>query len=179
MSAVAGPVFAVAAVMGVAGVLKLAQPETAARAMKAAGLPDSPLAVRLLAVTEIVVAAAEIAFGNRLTAALVAVYYLAFAGFAALLLRRSGTAPDCGCFGTTEQPSPTTWLHVVMNLLAAGFAALAVAWPTGGLLDVLADQPLLGLPFLLLTGLCGWLWYAVLTLLPTLLTTAQRRPQPT
>jgi hypothetical protein len=176
MSLLAGPVFAVALVMGVAGVLKLARPRTAAQAMGAAGLSDSLLAVRALAVTEIVVATAAIVFGTALTAAAMAIYYAGFALFAVVLLRKAGSAAPCGCFGETKADEPTTWVHVGMNVLAAGLSLAAVVWPTGGITDVLAEQPLLGLPFLLLTFLCSWLWYLALTVVPGLLA-ASRPPE--
>lgn len=174
MSVLAGPIFAVATVLGVAGVLKLARPEATVAALGTARLPGSALAVRALAVTEIAVAAAALAFGTALTAALLAIYYAGFAAFTWLLLHRAGTAASCGCFGETEAPTPTTWFHVAMNLVAAVLALSAVIWPTGGLLDVLAEQPLAGIPFLVLTGLCAWLWYLGLTVVPTLVTGTPR-----
>jgi hypothetical protein len=175
MSILAGPVFAIALVMGVAGVLKLARPRTAAQALGAAGLTDSPLAVRALAVTEIAVAAAALAFGTALTAAAMAVYYAGFAVFALVLLRRAGSAAPCGCFGETKADEPTTYIHVIMNVVAAVLALAAVIWPTGGITDVMSDQPLAGVPFVLLTVLCSWLWYLVLTVVPGLLATTRTR----
>jgi hypothetical protein len=175
MSILAGPVFAVALVMGVAGVLKLARPRTAARAMRAAGLPASPLAVRALAVTEIVVAAAALAFGTALTAAAMAVYYAGFAVFATVLIRRAGSTAPCGCFGEAKADEATTWVHVGMNVAAAILCLAAVVWPTGGIGDVMAGQPLAGIPFAVLTVLCAWLWYLALTVVPALVA-ATRRP---
>ena len=177
MSLLAGPVFAVAGVMGIAGALKLAQPRTAAKALAAAGLPESSVAVRVLGLTELMIGATAIAFGNVLTASLMAVYYAGFAVFALILIRRAGTTAPCGCFGETAKPEPTTWMHVAMNIVAAALCTAAIIWPTGGLFDVLADQPLAGIPFIVLTLLCGWLWYLGLTVVPGLIAASQSRPQ--
>lgn len=171
MSVLAGLVFAVAGVMGVAGVLKLAHPSSAASAMKAAGLTGSPFAAQILAVIEIGVAASALAFGSSVTAALMALCYAGFAAFAGLLIRRAGAGAPCGCFGETK-PQPTTWIHVAMNLAAALLCAAAVLWPTGGVVDVLREQPLAGVPFVVLTVLCGWLWYLCLTVIPSLMSRA-------
>jgi hypothetical protein len=168
MSLLAGPVFAVAGVLAIAGVLKLAHPATTARALDAARLPGSTMAVRALALTEIVVGVAAIAFGTPVTAAALMVYFLAFAGFTALLIRRAGSKAPCGCFGETATAAPPTTIHVTLNLIAAALAAAAVIWPTGGIVEVMQAQPLAGIPFLVLTVLCGWLWYLGLTVFPEL-----------
>lgn len=180
MSLLAGPVFAIAGVMGAAGVLKLARPDTTAKAMKAAGLSDSVLAVRVVALTEIVLAAAAIAFGTRVTATLLTIYFTLFALFSFVLLKRGGRGVPCGCFGETEKAAPTTPIHVVMNAVAALASTAAIVWPTGGLGANLAEQPLLGIPFLVLTGLFGWLWYLGLTAFPEIVAkTPSRRRETT
>src|SRR5690349_7602699 len=127
MSLLAGPVFALAGVMGIAGALKLAQPQAASRALGAAGLPESLSAVRVLGVTEVLIGATAIAIGNAITATLMAVYYAGFAIFALVLLRRAGNETPCGCFGETAKPEPTTWMHVAMNVIAATLSAAAIA----------------------------------------------------
>ncbi len=160
----AGPVFAFAVLLGAAGALKLGRPEGAVRALRAAGLPGPPSAVRVLGAVEVLLAAAVLAVGGRIAAALTAVAYLGFAAFTARVVARSGATASCGCFGVQE--APANRLHVVLNLAAAAMVATAVVWPTGGLLDVLADQPLAGVPFLVLTGLTAWLWYVLYTVVP-------------
>ena len=165
MSALAGPVFALAALLGFAGVQKLAWPASTAAALRSAGLPSSALLGRLVGVTEIVVAALALAFGNRLTAALLVVVYGAFTAFS-WRLASSGDAASCGCFGQTE--APTTYLHVALNAVATAVGAAAVLWPTGGVADMLADQPWAGVPFVALTALAAWLWYLMLEVVPEL-----------
>ena len=165
MSALAGPVFALAALLGFAGVQKLAWPASTAAALRSAGLPSSPLLGRLVGVSEIVVAALALAFGNRLTAALLVVVYGAFTLFS-WRLASSADAASCGCFGQTE--APTTALHVALNAVATVVCGAAVIWPTGGVTDVLADQPLAGVPFVALTVVAAWLWYLMLEVVPDL-----------
>jgi hypothetical protein len=112
------------------------------------------------------VAAAALVWGNAATAAALAVVYAAFALFSWRLLVRSDATASCGCFGQAE--APVTRLHVVLNTVAALACLAAVAWPTGDVAAVLGDQPLAGLPFLVLTALAGWLWYVMLEVIPDL-----------
>lgn len=165
MSALAGPVFAFAALLAFAGVQKLAWPRSTATALRAAGLPSSDLAGRVLGLTEIVVAAVALAFGSPITAGLLFLLYGAFTLFSWRLAAGSDAA-SCGCFGQTE--APATSLHVALNAIAALVCGAAVIWPTGGLTDVLADQPIAGLPFLGLTAVAAWLWYVMLEVVPEL-----------
>jgi hypothetical protein len=168
MTVVAGPVFALALVVGAAGVLKLGRPESAVVALRTAGLPHPVVGVRLLGLAEISLAAAVLAFGSALTTVALALAYAGFAGFAALLMVRSDRAASCGCFGVASA-APTTALHVGVNIGAALVAIVAVAWPPGALGDVMVDQPLAGVPFLVLTGALAWMVIAVLTVVPDLL----------
>jgi uncharacterized membrane protein YphA (DoxX/SURF4 family) len=165
MSALAGPVFALAMLLGFAGVQKLAWPTSTTAAMRSAGLPSSDLLGRLVGGSEIVGAALAIAFGNPLSAALLALLYAAFTGFSWRLVASPGSA-SCGCFGQTE--APATHLHVALNAIATVVCAAAVIWPTGAVIDVLAHQPLAGVPFLALTSVAAWLWYLMLEVVPDL-----------
>ena len=84
--------------------------------------------------------------------ALVAVSYALFAVVVAAALRSGKPISSCGCFGKVD--TPPSALHVVLNVVAAGVAAGAVFVGASeiNLPDVLADQPLLGIPFLLLVA---------------------------
>jgi hypothetical protein len=171
MSLLAGPVLALSGLLAFSGVQKVAWPDSAAQAMRAAGLPGSTgstgqLTGRLLGLAEVAVAAAALVWGNAATAAALAVVYAAFALFSWRLLVRSDARASCGCFGQAE--APVTRLHVVLNVVAAVTCAAAVAWPTGDVAAVLGDQPLAGLPFVALTALAGWLWYVMLEVIPDL-----------
>ena len=167
MSVFAGPLFALALLLGAAGVAKLAQPDAAVRAMATAGLPVPTPAVRVLGAGEVLIAALVLVYGGRLAGLAVAVAYAAFAAFSQVLLARSEATASCGCFGV-DSSSPVSRWHVGLNVVAAVVALAAAIWPTDGLPDVLADQPLTGLPFLALTVIAGWLLFAAYTLLPDL-----------
>lgn len=171
MSVLAGPLFALAAVVAAAGVLKLARPASAVAALRTAGLPHDEVLVRLLGAAEIVLAAAVLALGGRLPALLLAAAYAGFAGFAAVLMVRSDRAASCGCFGVASS-APTTPLHVGVNVVAALVGLAAMVWPVAGIADVVAAQPAFGVPFLLLTGAAAWLVVATLTTVPELLAAA-------
>ena len=165
MSLLAGPFAAVAVLLGVAGVAKVVRPDAAAAALRAAGLPGRPSLVRGLGTFEAAVAGLALGLGDRPSAVLVAAAYAAFAMFVLRLIgRRSGAG--CGCFGQTE--APVGGIHLVANLVMAAVAVGAAVWPAGPVTEAAADQPLLGLPFLVLTAVCAWLAYLVLTLLPDL-----------
>ncbi len=104
--------------------------------------------------------------GSAAAAALVAVSYLLFTGFVVLALARHLPIGSCGCFGKVDTPpSP---IHVVVNLGAVVTAIAVAIGPGGGIGSVLADQDLLGIPFLLLVGTATYLVFLALTALPQL-----------
>jgi len=171
MSLLAGPVLALAGLLAFSGVQKVAWPDAAAEAMRAAGIPGSGgsaglLRGRLLGVVEVAAAAAALVWGNAATAAVLTIVYAAFALFSWRLLVRTGATASCGCFGQAE--APVTRLHVVLNTVAALACAAAIVWRTGDVAAVLGDQTLAGLPFVALTALAGWLWYVMLEVIPDL-----------
>jgi len=146
--------------------LKLFEPADTARALSAFGLPGSTVAVRLLSVVEMIIAVGAVLLGHPVLAALVSVSYAGFAVFVVVALRRDLPLATCGCFGAVD--SPPTALHVVLNVLAAvvtGAVAVDGGWSVA---TVIADQPLGGAPFLLLTATAAYLMYLCLTLLPRL-----------
>ena len=164
MSAEAGP-FTIAALLLVAGgVSKALAPGDTANALRALGLPGPPVLVRVGGVAEAVIAAVAIATADRVAVLLVAVSYLAFAGFVAIALRRGTPIATCGCFGKAD--TPPSLMHLFVNLGAA-VAALAIAFnPGDGIGDVVAAQPLSGVPYLLLTFVGTYVAFLTLTLLP-------------
>jgi len=123
----------VTALVGAAGLLLLAaggakvvDPSRTAGALAAVGLAVAPALVRAGAAAEAVLGAVVLAVGGRLPAALVAVSYLAFAGFVAVALRSGRPVGTCGCFGRPD--TPPRWSHVAVDLaLAAAGAGGAVA----------------------------------------------------
>ena len=162
----AGPFAAAAILLGLGGALKVRRPDPTANALGAVGLPASAPFVRLFGATEVVVAVGALTAGHAVFALLVGLSYLAFAGFVLLALTRGGAISSCGCFG--EPDTPATPGHAVLDLAAA---AVAFAVAAGGGSDwpgFLGDQPLGGLPFIVLTATCTYLGYVALTVLPRL-----------
>ena len=96
--------------------------------------------------------------------ALVALSYLAFAGFVVVALRSGSPISSCGCFGKID--TPPSIVHVVLDLAFAGVAAAAAVVGDVALPDVLGDQPLLGIPFLMLLVIGCSLVFLAFTSLP-------------
>lgn len=164
MGVLAGPYLVAIALLVVSGALKARQPGSATRALAGRGLGPLTRLGPAVAVAELVVGLGALTFDNRAFPALAAALYLGFAVFVALALTAEEPVTDCGCFGAAE--TPPTPAHLILDLAAAA-ACGAVAGRSGGTLGrALEGQPLLGLPFLLLTGVCIFLAYATLTVLP-------------
>lgn len=157
--------------LAVAGVAKLLTPSGTQQALRAAGFPSSPVLVRALGATELVIGTAAIVAAGWVLPALVALSYAGFSGFVISRLRAGDTA-GCGCFGASA--SPLTAGHLVFNVAAALVAVLFVADPAPSLSTVLADQPWAGVPYLMIIALGVTLSVAVLTVLPA--TRAAARP---
>ena len=165
MNALGGPAVASAMLLALGGASKLLRPATTSNALRSLRLPAAPFGVRLLAVAEIGVAVGALAGGGRTAWLLVAGAYLGFACFVVLAMWRGGAVSSCGCFGAPD--TPPTLVHVLVTTAASAVAfATAVGHPPGPLLDALAGMPLLGLPFLLVTGCCVWFAYAAVAVLP-------------
>jgi uncharacterized membrane protein YphA (DoxX/SURF4 family) len=143
--------FVAAAVLCLAGVLKLRQPAAAERAVSALGLPSDPLLVRSLAAVELSVGVLAIVAGGRSAAAGVACMYLLFAAVAALLARRD---VSCGCFG--EDRTPASAFQAGLSGAFAVVAVLAALSGTHGLGWALAQGPALPI------GIAGAVYATVL-----------------
>ena len=174
MSPIAGPLFAAALLVALAGVAKAARPDPARVALRTVGLPASVGAVRVLGTAEVVVAGAVLGLGGRAGGALVLVAYLGFAGFASVLGGKDRRAVPCGCFGSGR--APVGRLHVGVNLALAAVGAIAMIRPTAGVVTVLRSTPLGGIPFAGFTLLLTWLLLVTLTALPELLDAAADTP---
>ncbi len=148
MSVFAGPFAIAACLLAVAGVAKAAQPAATAGALAALRLPHRRWMVRVGGMAEAVLACAALVTGNETLAILVAVSYVGFALFVVGALRKGTPVSSCGCFGKVDMPPHP--VHVVLDLLAA-FAAIGIAASGGAPIgDVLASQPMAGMPFALL-----------------------------
>jgi hypothetical protein len=160
----AAVVFAAAAVLVVAGVGKVARPAGTAAALRAAGLPGTPLLAQLLGGVEIVIGVASLVWGNVVTNAALAAIYAGFAAFAALLLAAQGRSASCGCFG--ERHTSVHPLHIVVNLAIACIAATGVASPAGGLGELGNHSTADVVAFLALTAAVAVLIYVLIAIVP-------------
>jgi len=166
MGAWAGPFLIAALLLAVAGAAKVIDPTTTVGALRKLGLPASATAVRVGGAVEVVLAVGAVLTGAPVLAGLVAVSYLLFTAFVLVALGRGLPIGSCGCFGKVD--TPPSVLHVVVNLAAVA-AAIGVALGDGtGIADVLADQPLAGVPFLLLVAVGGYAAFTALTVVPQL-----------
>jgi hypothetical protein len=159
----AGPFLAAAGLLVLAGAPKLTDPMPLVRALRSAHLPASRGLVRVLAAVEVAVGVAGLVQPSRPTAGAVALSYLVFTAFVALVLRRGGVLGSCGCFGRPDTPPTAVHLAVTASFaLAAG--AVAVSPPTVGAWSHLSPQVLVLVAF---AALLGWLAYVALAVLPT------------
>jgi hypothetical protein len=164
VNAAAGPYDIAALLLVLGGALKAVDPVETANALRGVGVPGARPIVRLGGAAEVAIGAFAIVSGGRLGGLLVALSYLAFTGFVVLALVRDVPIATCGCFGKAD--APPSLVHVAVNLACAG-AGLAVAIDPGvGIAHVLDEQPLLGLPYLLLVAIGLYLAFLSLTLLP-------------
>jgi hypothetical protein len=174
MGAWAGPFLVAALLLTVAGALKAYDPATTAGALRRAGLAVPSAAVRVGGAFEVVVGIVAIVTGGPIAAGLVALSYLAFTGFVVFALVRHIPIGSCGCFGKID--TPPSMIHVVLNLGAVVTATAVALGPGGGIGEVLADQELLGLPFLLFVATATYLAFLALTTLPQLRSLEAPRP---
>jgi hypothetical protein len=106
---------------------------------------------RALGFVEIAVGGSGAATG-RGGAVVVAALYLALAAYALRLLVTAPGAP-CNCLGA--RTAPVAVAHVGLDIGAALVAVAGAFGPSP--LTGLADQPLAGVPYLVLTACCLWL----------------------
>jgi hypothetical protein len=150
MSVLAGPFAIATVVLALGGALKALEPASTAHALIALGLPGGRLLVRIGGAFEAVLAVAALVTGFPVAAALVAASYAAFAVVVLFALRSGRPISSCGCLGKVD--TPPSWVHVGIDVVAAGVAAGAALAGAAdiALPDVLGDQALLGVPFILL-----------------------------
>jgi hypothetical protein len=160
---------AFALVLAASGVLKLRNPDPTVRAVLATKLPGAwrlsgrPF-VRLVAVGEILVAAAVLIAGGVAAAALLAGAYLSLALVAWRLVRQS-PGQDCGCFGKASEP--VSWWHVAINMGGAMVALIAVIRPAPAVVRALGADGALAIPQTAGVFMAAFLLYLVMTALPS------------
>jgi hypothetical protein len=158
-----GPFFAACALLVVTGLAKVRQPAATAIAMRSAlGLPDRNPIARAVGVVEI---------GLGLTAAAiagpfawgVAALYGGFLVVAVQLLRRAPNAA-CGCIG--DRSGSVGAAHVASSVAAVVVAVTYAVGDGPGIVDVVRDQPVAGLPYVALVACCTGLVTFFLTAPP-------------
>lgn len=153
MDVVTGVFQILAVVVVVGGAAKLVTPAAFATTLRTLGLPGGTVAARLAGLVEVALGTAALVLGGTATAAALAALYVVFT-LVVVQARRRG-AESCGCFG--QVAAPPSVVHVVVNAASALLAAAAAAVGVAGLADVLADQPLAGVPYLVTVATGAWL----------------------
>ncbi len=120
--------------------------------------------MRIGGAIEVVIGVAALLVGGPVLCALVAASYVAFTGFVVVALRTGAPISSCGCFGKAD--TPPSIVHVVLDLLFAGVATAAAVTGDVALPDVLRDQPLAGIPFLMLLAIGCALVFLAFSALP-------------
>jgi hypothetical protein len=166
LTVLTGPFTIAAVVLALGGALKALEPADTAHALRALGIPGGRLAVRFGGAAETVLATAALVTAAPVLLGLVAASYVAFAVVVVIALRSGRPISSCGCFGRVD--TPPSWVHVGVDAAAAGVtAAAAFASSTAiALPDVLGEQPMLGIPFLLLVAIGVAFVFLALTALP-------------
>lgn len=142
-----------AAVIAVGGAAKLVAPAAFVETLRALRLHGGAVAARVAGALELTIGVGAIVLGGSIAALVVAATYAVFA-VTVVKARRAG-AESCGCFGSVA--APPSAVHVVVNCASALLALGAAAASPQPLLDVLADQPLAGVPYVVLLGVGVWL----------------------
>jgi hypothetical protein len=161
-----GFVLVAALLLGWAGAAKAVRPDDTARALRAAGLPCPPGAVRVLAVFEVAVGAGVLSVGGSAFNAAMAASYAVFAAFVGVALGRGWALSSCGCFGQADTP-PTPG-HLIANAVFAAAATVAAATGAAGPLSGFSHHPAQGAALALVGLVTAGLVVLALTRLPAL-----------
>ena len=166
MGAWAGPFLVAATLLVVAGAMKAVDPVMTTGALRRLGVPVPGLLVRIGGALEVVIGVVAVLTGALLPVLLVALSYALFTVFVVVALVRHVPIGSCGCFGKID--TPPSLVHLAVNLGAVVTAVAVALRDGGGIGDVLADQPLLGLPFLALCAIATYAAFLAMTLVPQL-----------
>ena len=118
-----GLFLAAAGLLVLAGLQKAADPAPLVRALRSVGLRVPAVAVRVIAVGEVLVGSSAVATGNGLG---VAASYAGFTGFVLLARVRGGVLSSCGCFGKQDVPPTVGHALVTLGLGAASVPGATV-----------------------------------------------------
>ena len=168
-SAIAFVLSTTAAVVLVAsGWAKLRQPGPLSRVLRAIHIPAGPRVIRTFGAIELALGAAALAHPSPAELIAVGALYAGFAVFLSAVLAFDIEIPSCGC---ATEDVPPSWMHVVVDLVAAAgaFGAASMAVPPRSIIEVAWWLPGRGVG--LLVGVVTLSGLAVLsaTRLPTVL----------
>ena len=163
-----------AIVLLAAGTSKVLRPASTIGALRAMHLPASAAVVRAIGLTEMAAGLVAVLADAWVGPASVATVYAAFVLFVAAALRRGTYLQTCGCFGGLEVPP--TRIHLVVDATAVVVPVLATVTRSAPLVDLLAGEPLAGIPLLVVIATAAFLVVAIITVLPmaVLAMTAER-----
>ncbi len=165
--------YVAAGLLAAAGAVKLLRPAPTAGAMYAAGLSGSRGLARGIGLVELGTGIWFLAAPSRASGLTMSALYVVFAGFVMFLVTSRPEAASCGCAGAKDVPP--SWVHAVLNLLAAGAGLAAASRPPASLFQALADLGLTAIPYALGLVVAAGLAAVVVTDLPPALA-AFRRP---
>lgn len=181
-----GPYLVACALLVVAGTLKVLSPRPTARTLGqvlrgdlvGAATSEQPhrwqlATAELLGVSEIALGIGAAVFPRSISAAMVALAYLAFSIYLMAVRRAGGFLASCSCFSSIG--ARPTYTRLVVDLgLCASAGTVAAAQPAGTLFSILGRQPLSGVPLIASCAVCVWLVICALVSLPRL--AEARRP---
>lgn len=166
MQELAGVQLSFAALLVVAGVVKVVDPLPLVRALRSLGLPGGRRVVRMAAGAEVAIGVWVAATGSPAAATALALSYVVFTGVVVLGLRRGGVLSSCGCFGRAD--TPPTRLHAVLTACGAAVGTVGAVRPVGDLLSLLRAQPGHGGPLLVTVAALASATYLAMAVLPLL-----------
>ncbi len=166
MTVLAGLVGMVGVLLAAGGVSKARQPSPTVRSLRTIGLPlpAGTIAVRSLAVVEVLLGAVLVTFAGRWPCAAAAVLFAGFTAISVRLVRLGPDADSCGCFG--ERSSRPSWWHVAVDAGATVVLGVGAVAASTGVATNWRQLPGQGYVVLGLIGLGGYLLVALMTVLP-------------
>ena len=158
------------ALLALAGAFKMKDPAPTVGAMRALHLPASLMSVRLMGFVEVVIGLVAALTGSAIAMGLVGIAYVAFVLIVLAAMNAKTQIQSCGCFGKTD--TPPSLVHLGANSVFAVVALASAFKGTETLPEMLANQPMFALPFLVTFAVALYLVVLGLTVLPS-----SRRPQ--
>jgi hypothetical protein len=153
------------ALLAIAGIFKVKEPAPTVGAMQALHLPSSMRLVRLMGLIEIVLGVSAALTGSAGVMALVGVAYFLFAIVVVAAMKAKTQIQSCGCFGKTD--TPPSWLHLVSNVLFSIVSLVSALKGGKSFPELLANQSMHAIPFLVTFAVCLYLVILGLTVLPS------------